>query len=128
MNRNPASWNARRIVALTGILVVCYVVWIGPQRFYFESFGTWIISPVIYPRLLPAPWKGWLLRILVGTPWTGLVLQAIPVLMLLGAFAAALVAIAKDSAILACAALGLTGTVFGVYHFLQPLGITLCLF
>jgi len=128
MNRNPATWNARRIVALTAILVVCYMAWIGPQKFYFESFGTWIVSPAIYPRLLPAPWKGWLLGILVGTPWTGFILQAIPVLMLLGAFAAALIAIAKDSAILACAALGLTGIVFGVYHCLQPLGITLCVF
>ena len=125
MHHTPAIWTARRIVALTGILVVLYLAWIGPERFYFESFGTWIVSPAIYPRLLPLPWRGWLLKILVGAPWSGLILQAVPVLMLLGALAAAMVSIAKDSAILACAALGLTGIVFGVYHFLQPFGITL---
>jgi len=126
MHHSPAIWSARRIVALTGILIVVYVAWVGPERFYFESFGTLIVSPAIYPRLLPLPWKGWLLRVLVGAPWTGLFLQAVPVLMLLGAMAAAIVSIAKDSVLLAFAALGLTGIVFGVYHLLQPLGITLC--
>jgi len=38
-----------------------------------------------------------------------------------------MISIAKDSVLLACAAMGLTGLVFGVYHFLQPLGITLYL-
>ena len=125
MHHLPAIWTARRIVALTGILVVLYLAWVGPERVYYESFGTLIVSPVIYPRLLPTPWKGWLLRVLFGVPWTGLVLQAVPVLMLLGALAAAVVSIAKDSALLACAALGLTGIVFGAYHFLQPFGMTL---
>lgn len=128
MNSHQATWTARRIVALTAVLVVGYMAWVGPQRFYFESFGTLIVSPAIYPRLLPSPWKGHLLKILVGTPWTGFILQAIPVLMLLGALAAALVAIAKDSALLACGAMGMTGIVFGVYHFLQPFGITLHVF
>ena len=125
MHHPPAIWTARRIVALTGIFVVLYLVWVGPERFCFESFGTLVVSPAIYPRLLPLPWSGWLLRVLLGVPWTGLVLQAVPVLMLLGALAAAMVSIAKDSALLACAALGLTGIVFGVYHFLQPFGMTL---
>lgn len=125
MNHSPAIWSARRIVALTAILVFLYMAWIGPERFCFESLGTLVVSPAIYPRLLPSPWKGWLLHMLVGAPWTGLILQAVPVFMLLGALGAATVALAKDSIILACAALGLTGIVFGVYHFLQPLGMTL---
>ena len=125
MHNPPAIWTARRIVALTGVLVVLYLAWVGPERFYFESFGTLIVSPAIYPRLLPPPWQGWLLRVLVGAPWTGLILQAAPVLMLLGAMAAALVSVAKNSVLLACAALGLTSIVFGAYHFLQPFGITL---
>lgn len=127
MHHSSTIWTARRIVALTGILVALYLAWIGPERFYLESFGTWIVSPAIYTRLLPSPWKGWLLRVLVGTPWTGVFLQAVPVLMLVGALAAAMISIAKDSVLLACAAMGLTGLVFGVYHFLQPLGITLYL-
>jgi hypothetical protein len=125
MHHSPAIWSAQRIVVLTAILVVLYTLWIGPERFCYESFGTLIVSPAIYPRLLPIPWKGWLLNVLIGAPWTGLILQAIPVFMLLGAFGVAMVSLAKDSIILACAALGLTGLVFGVYHFLQPLGITL---
>lgn len=118
-------WTARRIVALTGILVVLYLSWVGPERFWIESSGTWILSPSIYATLLPLPCKAWVIRILVCAPWTGFVLLAVPVVLLLGAFGAAVVAVVKNSLILACVAMGLTGLVFGVYHLLQPLGFSL---
>jgi len=113
------------MVALTGILVVIYLSWIGPERFWIESSGTWILSPSIYATLLPSPWKAWLIRVLVCAPWSGFVLLAVPVVLLLGAFGAAVVAFAKNSILLACVAMGLTGLVFGVYHLLQPFGISL---
>jgi len=118
-------FGARRIVALTGILVVLYLSWVGPERFWIESSGTWILSPSIYATLLPSPGKAWLIRVLVYAPWTGLVLLAAPVVLLLGALGAAVVAFIKDSILLACVAMGLTGLVFGAYHLLQPLGFSL---
>lgn len=128
MKYSPEIWTARSVMALTLSLLVLYLFWVGPERFYIESFGTWIISPVIYPRLLPSPWRTQLIKVLVYAPWTSFILQSIPVLLLLGATTAAVVSIVKDSLILACLAMGLTGLVFGVYHCLQPLGISLVLF
>jgi hypothetical protein len=121
LTRFPKISSARQIVILAGLLVVTYIFWIGPERFFIESFGTWLLSPAIYPRLLPDPWKGWLLKALVFAPWSGLLVQAVPVLMLLAACGAAAAAILKNSILLA---MGLTLTVFSVYHCLQPLGIT----
>lgn len=125
MQRSPTIWTAKSIVALTCFLVVFYLLWVGPERFYYESFGTWIVSPAIYPRLLPAPWSGWLLSILLHAPLAGFFLQVVPVLMLAGACAVAAISIPKNSRLLACTSMGLTGIVFGVYHWLQPMGITL---
>ncbi len=128
MKRSQDIWTARRVLALTGMLLAFYLFWVGPERFYIESFGTWIISPVIYSRILPAPWKAMLIKMLVFAPWTSLILQSIPVLLLLGATAAAVFSIVKDSLALACLCMGTTGLVFGVYHYLQPLGISLVIF
>ncbi|MFZ4775659.1 MAG: hypothetical protein ACOYM3_09865 [Terrimicrobiaceae bacterium] len=128
MKCSPDIWTARSVTALTLSLLIFYLFRVGPERFYIESFGTWIISPVIYPRLLPSPWNAMLIKVLVYAPWTSFILQSIPVLLLLGATTAAVVSIVKDSLVLACLAMGLTGLVFGVYHCLQPLGITLVLF
>jgi hypothetical protein len=125
MHESRPVWTARCIVALTGVFVVLYLAWVGPERFWIESSGTWILSPAIYTTLLPSPWKEWLIRILVYAPWTGLVLLAVPVVLLLGAIGAAVVAVVKNSLLPACAAMGLTGLVFGVYHILQPLGFSL---
>lgn len=128
MKSSPEMWTAKSVIMITGSLLALYLIWVGPERFYIESFGTWIISPVIYPRLLPSPWKAMLIKVLVYAPWTSLILQAIPLLLLLGAATAAVVSILKDSLALACLAMGLTLLIFGVYHFLQPLGITLVTF
>lgn len=125
MNKSGHFWTAKHTVAATCCLVAGYLVWIGPERFYIESYTTLIVSPAIYPRLLPAPWKGWLVSTLVYYPWTCLVLQAVPVLMLVAAFAAGVLSLLKNSLLLAGAFLGLTFVVFFVYHFLQPFGMTL---
>lgn len=125
MHDSRPIWTAKRIVALTGILVAIYLAWVGPERFWIESSGTWILSPSIYTTLLPPPWKGWLIWVLVYAPWFGLLLLAVPIVLLLGAMGMAVVAVGKNSLILACVAMGLTGLVFVVYHFLQPLGLSL---
>ncbi len=125
MHSPPVFWSARKILALTGVSLALYLLWVGPERFYYESFATWIVSPAIYPRLLPAPWNGWLIQTLLHVPGACLLLMAIPVLLLLGALVAGVFSIRRDSRLLAWLCLGGTGLVFGVYHWLQPLGITL---
>ncbi len=125
MHPSPVFWSVRKILALTGVSLALYLLWVGPERFYYESFGTWIVSPAIYPRLLPSPWNGWLIQTLLHVPGACLLLQAIPVLLLLGALAAGIFSIRRDSRPLACLCLGSTALVFGVYHWLQPFGITL---
>ena len=125
MNGCRSAWTPRRVVALTGLLVVLYLLWVGPERFVIESSGTWVVSPSIYTRLLPAPWNAWLVRSLLHAPWTCVVVLAIPVVMVFIAIAVAAVAVIKNSMLLALAAFILTGLLVGAYHFLQPLGITL---
>ena len=49
------------VVAFTAMAILTYIFWKGPERFYYESFGTWIVSPGIYVRLLPVPLNEWLL-------------------------------------------------------------------
>lgn len=124
MTTQPRIFTAARIIALTLLGVFLYLIWRGPERFYYESFGTFIISPEIYTRVLPMPFNHWLLAALVKAPLLSYVLYAVPVLMLSGAIVAGIVSIRRNSALYAWASLVLVGIVFVVYHFLQPLGMT----
>lgn len=124
MTTQPKIFTAMRIVTLTLLGVLVYLIWRGPERFYYESFGTFVISPVIYTRILPLPFNHWLLAALVKAPMLSYVLYAVPVLMLLGAIVAGIISVRRDSVLYACASLVLVATVFGVYHFLQPLGMS----
>lgn len=125
MTTQPRIFTAVRIVALTLLGVFLYLIWRGPERFCYESFGTLVISPEIYTRILPLPFKRWLLSALLKTPLLCYLLYAVPVFMLLGAIGAGIVSIRRNSALYAWASLVLVGIVFVVYHFLQPLGMTL---
>lgn len=101
---------------------------IGPERFYYESWGTWILSPSIYTRLAPSPLKEWLLRGFLNGHALNLVAFSIPVVMLLCSNVLAIIAIACNSLLTACCSLGLIGTLFGVYHVIQPMGISYIVF
>jgi len=114
-----------RIVASMVIGIFVYLLWIGPEKFYYESFGTWIMSPLIYVRILPVPLNHVLLHALHDSPWLTYLLYAAPVLLMLIAFGVALTSIRKQSVASAFGALALMTLVLGVYHFLQPMGITL---
>ncbi len=117
-----------RVLAFTAACVLAYLLWRGPERFYYESFGTLIVSPAIYTRILPAPLNQWLLRLLIDHSSLAYVLYAIPVGMLLLAFAAGIHAVRRNSVPLALAAFVFVAVVFGTYHWLQPLGISLVLY
>lgn len=117
--------NGRRIVGLTGALIILYILWRGPERFCVESFYTWLISPGIYVRLLPEPFSHWLLFGLVKQSWIGIVLCIVPVFLLVVAAISGIFSLYKNSIPYALACMGIVGTVFSVYHFVQPMGITL---
>lgn len=116
--------TARWVVAFTVSGLAAYLLWYGMERFYYESWGTWIFFPSICVRMLPAPFYGWLLRILVFNPCASYFLMAMPVLMLVTAFVTGMMAASRNSLRLALLTLSLGATVFGVYHALQPLGVS----
>jgi len=117
--------KGRFLVGLTALFIVLYVLWRGPERFCIESFGTWVISPGIYVRLLPEPVNHWLLSGLVKQSWVGIILYIVPVLLLVSAFFAGAWSLYKNSIVGGVACSSLVATVFSVYHFVQPLGISL---
>jgi len=124
MKDRSAIFTPARVAALAVGLPIVYVLLIGPERFYYESWGTWIVSPAIYTRISPPPLNGWLLHGFCRGPYLTFASYAAPVLLLFFAALLALLSIGKNSLLLAFASLVLVGSVFAVYHFLQPLGIT----
>lgn len=120
--------NGRRVVGLTVLSIVLYVLWRGPERFCVESLGTWIISPGIYVRMLPEPFSHWLLSGVVRSTWVGPLLCVIPMLLLAAAGVAGAHSLRRNSLPYAFASLGIIALVFSVYHYMQPMGITLVYF
>jgi hypothetical protein len=114
-----------RVVAFTATAILIYVFWQGPERFYYESFGTWIVSPGIYVRLLPFPLNEWLLIGMRHAPLLASVLHLAPLAMLALSCALAMYSIWNQTVVHALISLALVAAVFSVYHFIQPLGITL---
>ena len=114
-----------RVVAFTAMAIITYILWQGPDRFYYESFGTWIISPGIYVRLLPFPFNEWLLRALRHIPLLASALHLAPVALLALSFALSLYSIWNKTVVHAFISLALAAAVFSAYHFLQPFGIEL---
>jgi hypothetical protein len=122
-------WHLRvtpqRVVAFTSVAVAIYVLWQGPERFYYEALGTWIISPGIYVRVLPFPLNEWLLTGIRTYSFLPGILCIAPVAMLSLSFGLALSSIWKPSLAHAFLSSGLAAAVFSVYHYVQPFGITL---
>lgn len=115
-------------LSTTAIATFLYVLIIGVERFCIESWGTLILSPLIYTRLLPAPLDTVLRKLLITEPTASFLLQVAPVALLVLALAAAAVALRRNSLSLALVSSALVASVFGVYHFLQPMGMSLILF
>jgi hypothetical protein len=112
-----------RVVGFTAASIMIYVLWRGPERFYYESLGTWAISPSIYVRVLPSPFNQWLLAGIQKIPLLSAALCGAPLVMLSLSFASALYSIWRESLAHAFISLALAAAVFSVYHCVQPLGI-----
>ncbi|MGA7881182.1 MAG: hypothetical protein WCD63_09985 [Terrimicrobiaceae bacterium] len=125
MSSGKGMVTPHRVVAFTVAAIATYVLWRGPERFYYESLGTWVVSPSIYVRVLPVPLNEWLLGGIRNFPFLSGILCIAPLVMLMLSFALALSSIWKESLVHAFLSFGLAGAVFSVYHFVQPLGITL---
>ncbi len=125
MNRRQITVTPGRVVAFTVAAMAVYVLWRGPERFYYESLGTLIVSPGIYVRVLPFPFNEWLLAGMRSFRHLPTILCIAPLVILLLSFAFALYSIWKESLLHAFVSLALAATVFSVYHWVQPLGITL---
>jgi hypothetical protein len=113
------------VVAFTAMAILTYILWRGPERFCYESFGTLIVSPVIYVRLLPFPLNEWLLTALRHMPVLASALHVAPLAILALSFALSLYSIWNKTVVHAFISLGLVAAVFSAYHFLQPFGIEL---
>lgn len=125
MHLSQTFITSRRVVGFTLAAILIYIFWQGPERFYYESLGTWSISPMIYVRVLPFPLNEWLLVGMRHVPLLTAVLQIAPLVMLSLSFALAMYSIWNKSVLHAFISLGLVATVFCVYHVIQPFGITL---
>jgi len=115
------------VVGITILLVFSYVIIRGPIPFYYESLGTMLLAPVIYVRLLPAPYDHYLLMAFAANPLGCYLLCWVPVLLLVSAVSCALHSLRCGSLPAALTSLSICVVVFGTYHFLQPLGFTFAL-
>jgi hypothetical protein len=101
------------------------VVWQGAERFFIESFSTWVISPVIYTRICPDAFRPSLLHALVHQPGLQDILCAVPVAMFLVASVLGVIAFRRRSFSVAVVACLMMSTIFVVYHSLKHMGMRL---
>jgi hypothetical protein len=99
------------------------VLWTGAERFLFESFGTWVMSPVIYTRVCPELFRAPLIHALAHQPILGHLLCAIPVVMFFVAVAYGIVAYKRRSLLVALLACVLMSSIFVVYHSVKHMGM-----
>ena len=118
--------TAQLLLVANAFGIVTYIFWQGLEKFYWESFGTWVISPIIYVRICPEPFKYWLLTGINSGPLSQ-ILCMIPVAMGFISLGLAALAIRKSSVPLALAACGLMSTIFIVYHSVKHMGMQLVL-
>lgn len=119
--------TAKRLVAFTALFMLAYVLWVGPMRFSIEAYGTWLMSPLIYARLLPTPASHWLLVNLLHHPLLADFLILVPVLMFAAAFLMAAYSFWRNSLWVAYGSFLIVATVISTYHYLQPMGMSLVL-
>jgi len=109
------------ILATTFLAVGTYIFGQGWERFYYESWGTLILLPIICTRLAPPPLNEWVVWFcLHGGDW---VISAIPLFLFLGAAVASGFAFQRRSLPLALLASLLLGTLFVTYHLVKHLGL-----
>jgi len=116
------------VVGFTLTFVFSYVIARGPEPFYYESMGTMLLAPVIYVRLLPAPYNHYLLQAFAANPLGCYLLCWVPVLLLISSVSCAFYSIRRQSFVAALTSLLICLVVFRTYHWLQPLGLTFALY
>jgi hypothetical protein len=114
----------RLLVLAMPVSVASYVWSVGWEEFYWESYGTLLLSPIIYLRLCPPSVALPAGRFLLEHPWAVMALCGIPVALLVLALVLGVCAYWRNSLLISSMALLLTLAVFTTYHFLQPLGFT----
>ncbi len=119
---------ARLLIIANVLALGVYVFFQGFYRFYMESFGTWMLSPLILLRLSPTPMKQWFLHMNAKLPVFSDLICIVPIVMIVTALVLATWSSRKGSlpgAIVACT---LLTTVFVVYHSVKHLGMSLVLY
>ncbi len=126
--RSATHLPAHLIVLATVWGTAAYIFVIGIQRFIMESWGTLIISPGIYVRLLPEPLGQGLLYSLVKYPYLNTWLCAVPLLLIGYAIILSLSALWDGSVLKAGASFWIVVTILALYHNLQPFGLSFMAF
>lgn len=115
-----------RLILLANAAAIAGYMWCqGFERFWWESYGTWLLSPIIAIRLLPHPLNEWLLRAANFKPLLGDLLCVVPVVMFLASIWLGIRACRSRSMPAAVASCVLMSTIFVVYHSVKHMGIHL---
>lgn len=114
---------ARPLLLANVLAVTAYISWQGAQRFWWEAFGTWMMSPVIYARLCPEPLKHWFMHTSYFWPSANFLLCMVPVAMLLLSLGLGILAWHRNSARTAVVSCLLMTTVFAFYHSVKHMGM-----
>jgi hypothetical protein len=116
--------TARFLLLANSLGVAIYILWQGVEKFWWESFGTWMISPLIYVRICPEAFKPSMLA-LANSGWVAnAIFCGIPLVMFVVALIAGSVAFWNKSLRLAAIACFLMSSIFLVYHSIKHLGMT----
>lgn len=112
------------LVLAIPVAIAAYVFAVGADEFYHESFGTLILSPLIYLRFCPDSVALPVGRFMLDHPWSVHAVCGFPVALLLAAAVLGFLGFRRNSLPLSLLALLITAAVFCTYHFLQPLGFS----
>ncbi len=114
---------SRLLLLANGLGLGIYVLCQGIERFWWESFGTWVISPIIYIRLCPPPFQYWMVDAVNAQPLLGNLLCGVPVVMASTSLVLGVLAYRRRSLPFAVASCVLMTTIFVVYHSVKHMGM-----
>ncbi|MFV0338321.1 MAG: hypothetical protein ACK5LK_08795 [Chthoniobacterales bacterium] len=111
-------------ILLGPLVAFVYVFSQGVDRFFTEAYGTLLLSPTIYLRILPESVSNVLLPFFASSNLLCLALCAVPMGMLVLAVWLSVFAFKNRSMPSALLSLFLIVLVFGVYHSVKHLGFS----
>lgn len=119
---------ARLLLLANLVAIGAYVLWQGLYRFSVESFGTWMLSPLIVLRLSPPPMRYWFLRLNAELPIFSEIVCLVPVLIFTIAAVLGTWSGRRGSLPVAMVACTLMTSIFVVYHSVKHLGMRLVIY